>query len=187
MKCPELRQVSYHTFQTVAQELPFTSLQVGQFEHFKNLWILFWTNDLENQLYILLWVWQNMLNCIWFISYVMICVSWARVPFWVTNASLSVVLFQKLKRDTSTASISMKFQYVILKNIIVLTVKDGIDIFNNRARRAFLPPCTFWRSRRQCTWRHYCPMFIKLTLACKTGFYRLQIKPGWLKMYPYTK
>ena len=38
----------------------------------------------------------------------------------------------------------MKFWYIILKNIIGSGSRDGIDIFNSRARRAFLRPWTFW-------------------------------------------
>ncbi len=47
------------------QGLLILSRIIGLSWNFKKLSILFWTTDCKNQLYMLLWVWQNILNSTW--------------------------------------------------------------------------------------------------------------------------
>ena len=81
--------------------------EVGQFEQFKKLYILSssWAIDCKNQLYILLWLWQNMLNGTWSKSFVTIYLWLFRIVpglNWITflmycTKELQIGLFELFK------------------------------------------------------------------------------------------
>ena len=120
---------------------------------------MFWTIDCKNQLYTLLWEWQDMLNCIWFKSYVTIQLwtiqNCARLGLNVTFLTYCTRTIPIISLQVGLFELFKTYTYIVL---------------NKRSWKIFLFQCKYfgrWGVKFNilsdaclCIWCHLLPIFI---------------------------